>query len=229
MVQLPDVPPDSFAIREIYAHYLIMPSLQQHMYRVAAVAQILCEACEKAGVKVKEQEIVSAALLHDTGNILKSDLTLFPDFVELEGLEYWESVKAAYQTKHGQDEHEATRAIAKELSVSTETLELIESISFSKIESLFADHDLNALLLQYADLRVGPHGVITLEERLQDLEKRYASRHPGPDAQARREKFGQVAREIEQDLSQTAGFNPDAINDESVKPYLEKLPFFEIT
>ena len=73
-------------IQEIYTHYQIMPVLQQHMLRVAGVTDLICQL---AGDKVDSHNVVIAALLHDSGNIIKFDLQRFPHFLEPEGLDYW--------------------------------------------------------------------------------------------------------------------------------------------
>ena len=77
-------------IWEAYEAYRIMPNLRLHQLRVAAVARELAQALH-ADVEL----VTRAALLHDMGNIMKSDLTQFPpEFYGDEGLAYWEEVKA---------------------------------------------------------------------------------------------------------------------------------------
>ena len=96
--------------REIYAQYKIMPSLQLHQLRMAAVAKLTFCNCKKL---VNERDVILACLFHDMGNILKFDLTKFPEFTQPEGIEYWESVKDEYRKKYGTDQHVATEAVAR--------------------------------------------------------------------------------------------------------------------
>src|SRR3989344_7719535 len=101
---------------------MIMPSLQLHMFRVTSVAQIICESLGENVILVSEahpesgswtsqddakNNILSACLLHDMGNILKFNLDLFPEFLQPEGKEYWQKVKDSFEKKYGKDEHEA--------------------------------------------------------------------------------------------------------------------------
>jgi len=62
-----------------------MPSLQLHMFRVAGVASVICENFKQPEL-INQDDIVSACLLHDMGNIIKFNLSLFPQFLEPEGL-----------------------------------------------------------------------------------------------------------------------------------------------
>ena len=54
-------------ISEIYAEYKIMPNLQMHMYRVAAVASLIYDNFNEP---LNKEEIITACLLHDMGNII---------------------------------------------------------------------------------------------------------------------------------------------------------------
>lgn len=116
-------------ISDLYTQYRIFRGLQEHMLRVGAVAKIICDA----GNIEKSEYIISACLLHDMGNIIKSELTKFPAFLEPEGLEYWTQIKRDFITKYGNDTHEATLKIAQEIGVSEETQSLINIIGFSQI------------------------------------------------------------------------------------------------
>ena len=110
--------------RELYAQYRIMPKLQLHQLRVTAVAQTICKVFAE---RVDERTVVTACLFHDMGNIIKFDLTKFPDFLEPEGLEHWSQVKKEFEEKYGFDQHAATLMIARELGLSVPVLECIDS------------------------------------------------------------------------------------------------------
>ncbi len=62
-------------IQQLYEKYEIMPNLQLHMYRVAAVAKMICDHFQKP---INKQEVIITCLLHDIGNIIKFDLFDFP-------------------------------------------------------------------------------------------------------------------------------------------------------
>lgn len=164
-------------IADIYKKYSIMPNLALHQLRVAAVAKMIMEALD-----MQQDSVISACLLHDMGNIIKFRLCDFPEFLQPEGLDYWEQVKISTIQKYGPDEHIATYTIAKEIGVSAETLACIEAVGFSNsIKNVKAS--LTHRICAYADLRVGPHGLLTLRQRLEDGLKRYADRKDRPRAQ----------------------------------------------
>ena len=73
-------------ITDIYKEYKIMPSLQMHMLRVAAVTKMIVD---NYNMDLDKESLVVAALVHDLGNIVKMDnMATFPDFFEPEGVEY---------------------------------------------------------------------------------------------------------------------------------------------
>jgi putative nucleotidyltransferase with HDIG domain len=72
-----------------------MPTLQQHTLRVAIVAVKICDSLPNADKEI----VVIACLFHDMGNIIKSGLPYFPEFIQPEGSAYWEKVKQEYIQK----------------------------------------------------------------------------------------------------------------------------------
>jgi hypothetical protein len=209
-------------ITKIYEKYKIMPTLQEHQLRVAAVAK---QICDNLTVPVNEETVIKACLLHDMGNILKFDLTKFPEFLEPEGATFWEGVKKEYIHNFGNDEHDASIAIAKELPVSEEVLKNIDSIGFDKAE----ENKKGAIETQacaYSDMRVGPYGIISLEERLDDLRKRYQSR--ANYSLSKSMKRDQALRDIEINIFKDSKIMPKDITNKSVAPIIEQLRTYEI-
>ena len=143
-------------ISEIYKKYKIMPSLQLHQLRVAAVAKLVGE---NMNVEINLDGLIKACLLHDMGNIIKFKLDLFPEFLKPEGLSYWEDVKQEFVYKYGNDEHTATYKIAEEIGLNSREMEILKSIGFSKaIENLEHD-DYTRKIACYSDHRVSPNGI----------------------------------------------------------------------
>src|SRR3954471_17109842 len=111
-------------VSEIYSKYKIMPALQQHQLRVAAVAAIICDSLPG----IDKEAVITACLFHDMGNIIKSDLSYFPEFTKPEGIVYWGKVKQDYIRKYGRDEHTATIAIAKEIGLPEKVMNCLDAI-----------------------------------------------------------------------------------------------------
>lgn len=213
-------------ISQIYLRYKIMPSLQQHQLRVAAVAKTVAESADQT---LDIKSIITACLLHDMGNILKFDLGVFPDFLQPDGLEYWQSVKAEFRQKYGNDEHEANLAIAKEIGVSQKVLDLISAIGFLNIESHFKNKDLEKMICEYADCRVMPSGIVNLEERLADLERRYGFKYPSQEQKQLRQKFFTLERQSEGYIFSKAKIKPADISETALNDTILGLKTFEIS
>ncbi len=201
--------------REIYAQYTIMPSLQLHQLRVAAVAKMICDNLMR---EIDVRMVLLECLFHDMGNIVKSDLDYFPDFVQPEGKEYWESVKADFIQRYGVEQHAANAAIAREVGLPEQVIWMMNASGFSHMTDIAATGSLELKVCQYADLRVAPHGVVALEERLADFSRRYASKKDAPA-----EGVLQVSRELERQLYADMTLRPEDISDESVAPIIEEL------
>jgi 5'-deoxynucleotidase YfbR-like HD superfamily hydrolase len=68
-------------IQDIYNRFEILPSLQLHMLRVAAVTQEICKQV-KDKLSNETKTLITLSLLHDLGNLVKFDISLFPKLFE---------------------------------------------------------------------------------------------------------------------------------------------------
>lgn len=207
-------------ISDWYSHYKIMPSLQLHQLRVAAVAQLVCQWATQP---VEAANVVAACLVHDMGNIVKFKLEVFPKFSQPEGLAYWQQVQAEFRAKYGQRSHDASLAIAREMRLSSRVIELIDCMSLNNTRANFESHDLNKIICEYADDRVAPHGVVTLDERLADFARRYADHYVTPADQQRQQITHEYARLCEETLFAHSQGQPWQITDEAIEPLLAGL------
>lgn len=208
--------------RELYAAYTIMPSLQMHQLRVAAVGKLICDNFKKP---INTNEVILACLFHDMGNILKFELSMFPEFTAPEGVLYWESVKDAYRKKYGEDEHVATQVIMSEIGLSENVRNLMRGIGFSKVDAVAKDTSPERKIVQYSDMRVGPKGILSIDERLEDGRKRYfgTGRSVGaPDADRYR-RLVEAVREIEKQIFAHTSITPEGINDARIVSVIEEL------
>ena len=211
-------------ITEIYKEYKIMPNLQMHQYRVSAVAMQICESLD---IDINKENIISACLLHDMGNIIKFDLNHFPEFNKPEGIEYWQKVKDEYILKYGKNEHKASMRIAKELNVNADILYLIESVDSSFVEILANSNDLERKICMYSDGRVTPHGIVSIKERSEEAKERYKN-HEYTFNEENVLFFNKNLTLMEKKIFSHSKIKKEDINDESVIPYLEILKNFSI-
>lgn len=215
---------------EIYQKYHIMPQLVEHQLKVAGVAKALCD---NFTVKVDQENILAACLLHDMGNIIKFDLSvtdrLLPGRFSKQDLAKWQEVKDQVIGKYGKDEHQASLAIVRELGLSQRIVELIDCIGFQHGQSNADSADFGKKICAYSDMRVGPLGVISLEQRFEDLRLRYEDKHRlmGGGETARLE-FEKGLRQVEVQLFRVCKIRPQEITEEKVLTETENLKNFGI-
>lgn len=212
-------------ISHIYEQYQIMPSLQLHMYRVAAVASLIVDHIEQP---LERSHIISACLLHDMANIIKSDLTRFPDFVQPAGIDFWQSVKDDFIKRYGTDEYQATYQILEEIGVSQRTVELIKAMNYLYVINKYPSMDLATKICNYADFRVAPPGITSLEERWQDLVERYQSLNTDPEAQTQQQRQKEIRTRIEQDIFTQSTLTPEQITEASAVDAIASLVNFVV-
>jgi len=215
-------------IFEVYQKYKIMPQLQLHMLRVAAVAQIISE---NMTISVDTKNIVTACLLHDMGNIIKFDLTLYPKDLEPYGLIYWENIKQEFINKYGNDEHEATYKIVEEIKVTDRTKQLVHSIGFSKAIERYNDDDISKKICMYSDHRVSPHGVLSLEERIKEgLQRFLKNKEVTYDLHdiSKTEELSKFAKKVEEQIFTNCRISPEDINDGQVNKQIPNLKSTDI-
>lgn len=209
--------------QDIYNEYKILPSLQLHQLRVAAVGKTICDASKQS---LNAESVILAGLFHDMGNIIKSDLTYFPEFLEPEGFAYWNEVKESFVKKYGVDHHQANTAIAREIGIPAKSVDLIDTIGFSKVTEVVADPSIERKILQYADMRVGPHGILPLRQRLEEGRERYVkTRRPRTyhESGEEFERLSKTATTLEEQLFSDATLTPEDIHDEKIKGMIEEL------
>ena len=201
-----------------------MPNLQLHQLRVAAVATMICDSLT---IEVDKKTIVTVCLLHDMGNIIKSELTFFPEFTEPEGLEYWQKVKDEFIQKYGTDENKAILSIMEELLLPEIVIKTVEHNRFSLLCKTKESTNMVFKLIKYSDMRVGPYGVLSYDERMDDARKRYQGKeHLFPSDG--RETLIDCGKEIENQIFAQSTIKPEDINDESVRNIMEDLKNYEI-
>jgi hypothetical protein len=215
-------------ITEIYSEYKIPPNLQRHMLWVAAVASMICDNFNEP---LPKEDIITACLLHDMGNIIKYDMKYFPQYYQPEGEEYWQKVKDDYIKKYGKNEHEATIKIIKELGLSDTIIDVVDKVKFSLSCENSNGNNMAYKIVNYSDWRVSPHGIVSYKERMDEAGVRYQNRKDSKDIfpEEGRQELIACGRDIERQIFAKCKIKPEDINDESIKPIIEKLKDFVIS
>lgn len=202
-------------VREIYKTYNINKGLAAHMLRVASVAKLICEHVYEAN----ESAIVRACLVHDMGNLLKVKFDVSPEQFEPEGVGFWQEIQDAMRREYGDDVHEATIAMIRQVATN-EVVALVQSMAFDHIHDIARGGNLDVQIALYADMRVGLHGVVSLDERFDDIEARYVpQRFSSEELQLRRE----AGRRIEEIVFDDIALSPVQITEESTTRMHQQL------
>lgn len=203
-------------VQEIYDMYNIMPNLRQHMFRVAAVGEMIADTID---IKINKQDIVTALLLHDIGNIVKFELGKLPEFLEPEGLTYWRQVQKRFRDLYGHNEEQAHIAIVRELQIPERVVKLIAGVGFTYMCHSLENKDWEQKICSYVDQRVAPYGVVSLTERLREGGQRY-----GITPENERWDLVECSFKLEDEIFSHCTIAPEDINDASIATYLAKYP-----
>ncbi len=213
---------------EIYRKYKIPDHLVLHMLRVSALAKIITDSSDD----IEGENVLQACLLHDLGNIVKFVDIQPNDWTREKGVDYWLSVQKQFWKKYGHDDHRATLKILHELGVSTRIKELSEMLRFEpEVFGLVSKgRDLEMKVLLYSDSRISPRGIVSVEERLSDIEKRYVGvegRHKlnRGDFEATKVPILEVALQIEEMVS----IDLDKLTNADLESYFGELLEYDIT
>jgi len=213
---------------DIYRRFRIYRSLQEHQLRVAAIAVFLAR---RAGASVDERLIALTCLFHDMGNIIKADPVRFSEFFEPEGIEYWQPIKEEFHRAYGDDEHAAAESIARQIGLSEQSIDIMDSLRFSRTEWVLREGTFTHKICKYADLRVAPTGIVSLEDRMAEARARYAGRSfDVNDAMSQEllERAQDACRAIERDVCAALNVDPAEITDASMAPLMEELRAYPV-
>ncbi len=194
------------------------------MIRVAGVASIICRNFKGP---IETDEIISACLLHDMGNIIKFNLDALPELLEPEGKGYWSLIQKDFIARYGNDEHKATLAIAKEAEISDRVYNLIKSFGFGKACERAEDDDFPKKICNYSDQRVGPFGVLSLKERIREGSNRFiASGRKPPEDERSFEESVSCLGNLEKQVFDRCSLKPEDITDSLVETETKNIQAF---
>lgn len=207
-------------IEKVYEKYRLMPNLKDHMYKVTAVASILCD--HFPGM-IDRKSVLHTCLLHDMGNIVKFNLDTFPEFVKEKGKDYWQKVKDECIEKYGSsDDHKVTLKIAEEIGASLRTLELLNSDTFKNATKVLKSDEMEKKICLYADMRVSPTEIVTLDKRIENLNERYKNTYNGFNGDDKEDNIIAM-KKIEEEIFKNIDISPEFINERNILNILSHL------
>lgn len=160
--------------------YDMLPNIRAHSLAVACIAETLARMAATAGLDVDVDAVRAAGLLHDLAK--------------------------TYTIRHGGNHSQLGGAWVQDL---TGNAALAQGIIHHVHWPFSVDIRTHFLPLSiiYSDKRVKHNRVVSLSERFEDLLTRYGAT---PEIRQRIGRSFDQAREIEEALIQTLGFEPDA-------------------
>ena len=207
-------------ILEIYNKYHIPENLQMHMLRVAACGNIIMD--NWIGPEIDKKAVTRVCLLHDMGNIVK----IPEDFSDDEG---FQKTRKKYFDIFGTNDHEINMEIGKIEGLTKKELEILDGKRSRKNEQTLKSDCYEIKLCAYCDQRVAPNGVESLQERLEDVKKRYKNKPLSVwSNEEKANHLIECALGIEKQVMEYCTIKPEEINDSSIAQYIQKLKEYEI-
>ncbi len=172
---------------------------------------------------MEKAAIIEALLLHDMGNVIKFDFRfshLLGD--EEANIKFWKEIQLKFKQKYG-NEHTATLEIAKEIGVSPQTFGLLEWTGSSKLEQVTDTMDWSAKITCYCDFRVSPFGIVTVNERFDELVNRYHGRTHDLGDIAKTEQRRLFCLQLQEQLQKMVNFDLNLITDQEIEKYFKMV------
>jgi len=210
-------------ILEIYEKYRVMPTVVEHQLRVGAVASMICDSFVG---ELDKDMIVTIALLHDMGNIVKFDFdnNLFKNRYSKEELNYWKSIQKDVREKYGNTENDATANILKEIGLNENIVVCVNAIEFFNSCIIAEQDNFIVKIVEYADIRVSPFEITSIHKRLKEAARRYGFVRDEKDTEQIK-----CLEEIEKEIFSHCSIEPSDITNESAFEIIEKLKSFKVS
>lgn len=220
-------------IKDIYQKYDINIELQKHHLRVAALSDIICS--NWLAKSIDRSRLITAALLHDIGNLVKFDLKNNPNLLgeDINNLGYWVKRQRQFVNRYGSEDEKATRKIIEELGLWDEIGDILEYREFIEIQKIYRSNNNERKVLEYANYRIMPNGVSSLSNRLREGWERYRLRmeSQGIDISEHKRQYNirrKLCFKLEQWVESNCDRNLQSIKDKSLENKFSKLLKFSL-
>lgn len=175
------------SVADVYEKFRVRANIQQHMYRVAAVTQMIADVLEEGGKMNSEEKhtLIAAAAVHDLLKIISlppEKLKVFHDPADPISLQQRLAIRTMLIERYGPNEEKATLQVIQQLDLWEDVYALVQQLGeinnpqgFANWEDVFIhlrEGTLLIKLLTYADWRVSPQGIVSLQERHTELRAR---------------------------------------------------------
>lgn len=207
-------------IIEIYKKYHLPENLQMHMLRVAACSNLIID--NWIGEEIDREAIIRVSLLHDMGNMVKISEEASND-------EEFKKIRKKYFDKCGTNDHEINLEIGKQEGLTEKEIVILNGKRSRENEKTLKSTSYERKICAYCDQRVAPDGVVGIKERLEDAKIRYKDKPLSVwSNEEKANHLIECSLGIEKQIMKYCKLKPENINDENIKPYIEKLKEYEL-
>ena len=206
-------------ILRIYNKYHLPENLQMHMLRVAACSNLIIDNWN--GPDIDKQAIIRVNLLHDMGNMVKipEDFSKDEEFIK---------IRKEYFDKYGTNDHEINLEIGQQEGLTEKELTILDGKRSRKNEETLKSNSYERKICAYCDQRVAPNGVVSIKERLEDAKIRYKNKPLSVwSNEEKANHLIECSLGIEKQIMKHCKLNPEDINDESIRKYIEMSKKYE--
>lgn len=166
--------------------------VQDHCYQVARVARFLAGKLSQKGIPIDPEEMEVAGILHDIVRVVDFK-TLPPTLGNEEDQKFWKKIREKYRGMH----HAEAAGMVLKGRGEDRLADIIKRHGYSSIGIDSGPQTWEAKVLYYADKRVAHDDVVSLEERLNEGQKRYYPDTPvTQEEMSRRQKVFALEKEI---------------------------------
>ncbi len=208
--------------------YTILPNLKKHLLDVAAITYLISNNWIGNETPFLTPEAIKAALLHDVGNMAKSKTSSVSEYLHVspEELKIWQAKLEQFHQKYGTDDHKVTDMLLNKLNVDTKIREAIQKKSFGNIITNYKGEDWLVKLISYADLRINPEGIVSVQERLDYIKDRYPKYSERVDFN----EMCKAALNLEKKIQHLTSLDLNSINEDALDSVIKdrKLELIEI-
>jgi hypothetical protein len=210
---------EDMKVVQAYSEYMVPTNLREHMLRVTALGKII--TTNWTGAEIDQQAIIEACLGHDIPKPMNFDLTKQAEYgMPLEEIDNLEKLQKRLKSRYGEDEHEAAVKVCEEIGCSQKVVKVVSKLEWSYVPELMKQNDLEPMITVYCDMRIGPKGILLLEQRLADLKSRTnTSEH---------EKNVKNGKLLEKLIKENCRVNLDMVTNEQTNGFFDELLNFEL-
>lgn len=206
-------------VSQIYTQFGTPEYLQLHMLRVASLASLLLDSW--IGDEIDKKSVLIACLFHDVAKPITFDMSKQEQFVSSDKeLEVLQRHHDELIFKYGAEEHAALLEIFKEFKFDEKSQGIVNNLEWSLVDKLLSQNDIESLIPIYADMRISPTGLFSIEKRVLELNKRAPIKNL--------DDLLLSSRTLESEISKHTSIDLSSISNNQLNKKLEKLAQTEI-